>query len=434
MIYLIQLLTLTYCIALISAAVSGAGPLHDSVVSISMAVAIVAVIRQLLILLFSSLQYRREARNRQHAGVLALAPRVSIIVPAYNEGKVIEAALTSMLELTYPNYEVLFIDDGSTDDTFLIAERLAATSNGRLKVFRQPNQGKSQALNLGLRIAKNPLVLCVDADSTIRPGGLEQAVLHFNDPKVAAVAGVVEVRLQGKHRRSPWLSRLQRTEYLMSQRLTRTAIAWFRCIPIVPGPAGLFRREAVIKAGGYRASEDCFAEDAELTIRMLANGHDIVTEPALVSVTEAPGDLYSLLRQRYRWSRGSIQALFLNAKGLLFGESTRGPALFLFLLSETIFLPTLCFGVALFFLASTLVHGEISAFALGLLLLVSLEVVGLFMVIDSRKHIPVYFIEYLLIRIFYAYVLTAWTLMCLRDEMSDVGMSWDKLDRQGAES
>ncbi len=430
MIFLAQMLTLAYAVILIIAAVEGDGPMHDVVVTLAVSIAIVAVIRQLLILLFSYLYRRQESAESLHSINAELSPRISIIVPAYNEAKVIASALRSMLKLTYPNYEILFIDDGSTDGTYEIAQSLVAQSNGRLRVFRQINQGKSQALNLGLRISKSSLVLCVDADSTLEPGGLEQAVRHFSNSKVAAVAGVVQVRL-GKGR---LISRLQRTEYLMSQRLTRTAIAFFRCIPIVPGPAGLFRRQALIDAGGYISAQDCFAEDAELSIRLLADGHDIVSEPSLVSITEAPADLYSLLRQRYRWSRGSIQALFLNARNLIFGRSMRGPALFLFLLTETIFLPTLCFGAALFFLANTLVYGEITTFAFGLLILVGLEVFGLLLVSESKRQFPVYLAEYLLIRFFYAYVLTAWTLLCLRDEMSAIKMSWDKLDRQGAES
>lgn len=430
MIALIQLLTFLYCAALVAAAIEGEGALHDSVVTMALSVALIAVIRQLAILVLSAL-HRRRTRREQPGLSAEVYPRISIIVPAFNEAKVIEAALESMLALSYPNLEILVIDDGSTDDTHAIVRRLCEGSDGRMRVFRQRNQGKSQALNLGLRISRNPFVLCVDADSTIEPGGLEKAVCRFHDPAVAAVAGEVRVRL-GK--RSGLLTRLQRTEYLLSQRLTRSAIAWFRCIPIVPGPAGLFRRQALVDAGGYRTSTSCYAEDAELTIRLLSRGHNIESEPALMAVTEAPADLYSLLRQRYRWSRGSIQALFLNAQALVLGRSARGPLLFLFLLGETIFLPTLCFGLALFFLASTVSHGVISSFAIGLLVLVSLEVIGLLVVSDSKRHFPIYLVEYLLIRFFYAYVLTAWTLMCLRDEMSAESMSWDKLERQGVDA
>jgi cellulose synthase/poly-beta-1,6-N-acetylglucosamine synthase-like glycosyltransferase len=423
-------MTLAYCVALIVAAVSGTGALHDGVVNMAMLIAIVAIIRQVLILLFSYLYRRREKSMRQSAVDAELTPHVSIIVPAYNEAAVIESALRSMLCLSYPNYEVLLVDDGSTDDTFQLAQSMVAEFDGRLRVFRQANQGKSVALNLGIRISRSSLVLCVDADSTLQAEGLQHAVRHFTDSQVAAVAGVVEVRL-GKGK---FISRLQRTEYLMSQRLTRAAVAFFRCIPIVPGPAGLFRRQALVDAGGYISAQDCFAEDAELTIRLLAEGHDIVSEPRLVSVTEAPVDLFSLLRQRYRWSRGSIQALFLNARNLVFSCSARGPVLFLYLLAETIFLPTLCFGAALFFLANTLVYGEVTTFALGLIVLVGLEVFGLMLVSESKRQFPVYLVEYLLIRFFYAYILTAWTLMCMRDEMSSIRMSWDKLDRQGVEN
>jgi len=115
----------------------------------------------------------------------------------------------------------------------------------------------------------------------------------------------------------------------------------------------------------------------------------------------------------------------------MFGKSARGPALFLYLLAETIFFPTLCFGLALFFLVNTLIYGEINSFAVGLLVLVSLEAFGLFLVSENKRRFPVYILEFLLIRFFYAYVLTAWTLLCLRDELASVKMSWDKLERIG---
>lgn len=428
MIYVAQLLTLLYCAALVTAAIQGAGPIHDSVVTLAISVAILAVLRQILIIVFSQLQMRKERGAEKVIDTSELSPKVSIIVPAFNEGKVIADALRSMLNLSYSNFEILLIDDGSTDDTFAIAQSIVAESDGKLKVYRQKNGGKPAALNMGLRISKASLVLCVDADSTLKASGLQSAVRHFKCSRVAAVAGVVEVRLTA----GKLISRLQRTEYLMSQRLTRAAIALFRCIPIVPGPAGLFRRQVLIDAGGYSSAESCFAEDAELSIRLLAEGYDIVSEPELVSVTEAPGDLYSLLRQRYRWSRGSIQALFMNAESLMFGKSNRGPALFLYLLAETIFFPTLCFGLALFFLTNTLVYGEVTSFAIGLIVLVGLEAFGLLLVSENKWRFPVYLVEFLIIRFFYAYVLTAWTLMCLRDEMAVVKMSWDKLDRTGA--
>lgn len=429
MIILAQLLTLLYCVVFLVAALLGKGALHDSVVTVAMSLAILAIVRQVLILWFSHKERKRYREESEQTIDASLAPKISILVPAYNEARVIEAALQSMLELSYPNYEVLLLDDGSTDGTYDVAAGLVESSNGKLRVFRQVNQGKAAALNLGLRISKSSFVLCVDADSTIEPEGLSHAIRHFKDPNIAGVAGVVDVRLgTGK-----FISRLQRTEYMMSQRLTRSAIAFFKSIPIVPGPAGLFRRQALIDAGGYIPAEDCFAEDAELTIRLLADGHDIVSEPKLISVTEAPKDLFSLLRQRYRWCRGSMQALFLNTERLIFGKSERGPSLFLYLLSEIIIFPTLCFGVALFFLANSLVYGEITAFTVGLIVLVGMEVLGLFLVSENKKMFPVYLIEYLAIRLVYAYILTAWTLLCLRDEMTAVKMGWDKLDRYGVQ-
>lgn len=431
MILFVQLLTAIYCLSFLISAYFGNGALHDSVVTIAISLAGVAIIRQVLIIIFSILERKKYKRNLPAAGITpAVLPSVSIIVPAYNEGAVIERAIRSMFTLEYPNYEIIFVDDGSTDDTYELVKNLVAESDGKLRVFKQQNQGKSQALNLGVRISRNSLVLCVDADSTLKQDGLVYAVRHFSDPDVAAVAGVVEVNTSDGN----LLTRLQRTEYLISQRLTRAAIGFFSCIPIVPGPAGLFRRQAIVDAGGYISAVECFAEDAELTIRLLADGHKIVAEPQLVSRTQAPADMFSLLRQRYRWCRGLMQALFLNSKKLIFGKSRKGPLMFFYLLSENLFLPTLCFGVAIFFLANTLVFGEITSFTIGLLLLVGLEIIGLFLVMDQKHKFPIYLFEYILIRFVYAYVLTAWTLLCINDEMRAVKMSWDKLERYGAKA
>lgn len=430
MVQIVQILTLIYCASFVVAAWQGKGPLHDIVVTVAIALAGLAITRQILINIFSVLEKRRH-----HHGVVDFNPpstshpTVSIIVPAYNEEAVIEKALLSMLKLNYYNYEIIIIDDGSTDNTLTIARRVAAANPSKLRVYTQKNSGKSAALNLGIRLSEAELVLCVDADSTLDRNGLLYAVGHFKDPDIAAVAGFVDVKQNGS-----LLTRLQRTEYLMSQRLIRAAIGYFACIPIVPGPAGMFRRRAIMEAGGYIDSSECFAEDAELTIRMLANGHKIIQEPYLRSETQAPADMFSLLRQRYRWSRGLIQALFLNAHNLIHGKSRSGPAVFIYLLTENLFLPMLCFGIALFFLVNTLVYGEITAFSVGLLTLVGLEFLGLLLVTDKHRNLLVLLLEYITIRFVYAYVLSAWTLLCLNDELQAISMSWDKLERYGMET
>lgn len=233
---------------------------------------------------FRFLRQRQQSPARRQETRLDISPLVSIIMPACNEGRVIRAAIENMLQLSYPNYEIILIDDGSVDDTYDIALSMVPEAGGRLRLFRQQNAGKAVALNLGLRISQSPFVLCVEAGSQMAADALEHAVRHFRSPGVAAVAGVAEGRrIAGVGR---WLSRLQGVEYLMPDRLRQAAVAYFKTIPIAPGLAVMYRRKALEEVGGYRSVQENFAEDAELSNRLLAAGHDIVSEPGLISVTE----------------------------------------------------------------------------------------------------------------------------------------------------
>jgi biofilm PGA synthesis N-glycosyltransferase PgaC len=231
------------------------------------------------------------------------APPVSIVVPAYNEAAVIESALRSLLELDYPAYEIIVIDDGSTDDT---AERAAALAGdyGRvsIRVLRRSNAGKASALNAGIAIAKHNFIVCMDADSRLSRESVRMAMRHFRDPRVGAVAGNVKVVNRG----TMWTA-LQALEYIEGLNLARRAQGFLHVVNIVPGPIGVFRREALVAVGGY--DTDTFAEDADLTLKILTAGWHITYENRAVAWTEAPERLHDLIKQRYRWTRGILQAL-----------------------------------------------------------------------------------------------------------------------------
>jgi len=257
------------------------------------------------------------------------------------------------------------------------------------------------------------------------PKGLRSAIRHFKNPKVVAVAGHVEVTPE----QSGFLAAIQRLEYQLMQRVSRNALSLLKCIPIVPGPAGLFRKDSVLDIGGYESGEKCFAEDAELSLSLLTQGGRIVADKNLVAVTQTPESVDALLRQRYRWLRGSLQAIFNNFDSLMGTGSIRSFFLFVYLVLEYIMMPIAGISVGLFFLFDTLTAGHVTTVAWGLLLLVSLEFIGLITVSGSLIEYPKKIIMFIGFKFTFAYLLLFWSFFCLIDEINDQAMSWDKLER-----
>ncbi|PYS03230.1 MAG: glycosyl transferase, partial [Acidobacteria bacterium] len=226
--------------------------------------------------------YLQHIENTTTSALSGDLPLVSIIVPAYNEGKLIVSSVESLLKQDYPLMEIVIVDDGSSDDTYARAMVLAGQhGNQKIRVVHQENSGKANALNHGIQAAKGSLILCMDGDSLLEPQTVRMAVRHFADPAVGAVAGNVKVI-----NRRNCLTRLQTLEYIEGISLVRTAHAFFRRVTIIPGPIGIFRKEVLEKLGGYR--DDTYAEDCELTLRILMAGWKIQYEEKAIAWTEAP--------------------------------------------------------------------------------------------------------------------------------------------------
>jgi poly-beta-1,6 N-acetyl-D-glucosamine synthase len=257
------------------------------------------ILRHFILIWFSFL-HQRELANEDPPEVY---PFVSIIVPAFNEVEVIQASLSSLLELRYPYYEIIAVDDGSDDGTFEKMKEFEGNHYGvRVQVFRKENSGKADTLNYGIRRSKAPIVVCMDSDSRLTPDALRYAIRHFSDPNVGAVAGNVKVA----NRHNLW-TKLQALEYIEGLNIVRKAQAFFRSVNVIPGPLGIFRRVAVERTGGY--DSDTYAEDFDMTVKILADDWKINYEPKAVAFTEAPESLLDIIKQRYRWSRGILQAL-----------------------------------------------------------------------------------------------------------------------------
>jgi cellulose synthase/poly-beta-1,6-N-acetylglucosamine synthase-like glycosyltransferase len=312
--------------------------------------AFAAVYTALLILAAGEL---RRYNSRKNASVLRrtmrspLAPPIAVVVPAYNEEASIADSVRSLLALDYPQLEVVVVNDGSADgtmdrltDAFDLRQADRPTppylahqpvhgvyvprSRLRLLVLDKQNGGKADALNAGINFSRHPLICSVDADSILEQDALAKTALPFiDDPRrTIAVGGMVRIangcriergRVIDAHLPRSRYAMFQVMEYLRALFGTRTGWSAINGLLIISGAFGLFRRDAVIAAGGYRT--DTVGEDMELIVRLhhLYRQHRrpyrilYITDP--VCWTEAPERTRYLRRQRSRWHRGCLEAL-----------------------------------------------------------------------------------------------------------------------------
>ncbi|MCL4547802.1 MAG: glycosyltransferase, partial [Bacteroidetes bacterium] len=283
-------------------------------------------------------------------------PFISIIVPVFNEGKILNSSIDSLLDIDYPNYEIIIVNDGSTDDTAAVGGALVGYKKGRsgmvkVSLINKPNGGKAKALNAGIQYSEAQFVLCMDGDSQLTPNTLRMAVRHFVDPNVGAVAGNVKVQ-----NRKRVLTDLQALEYLEGLNMARSAQGFAQMVNIIPGPIGLFRRTALRDSGFY--SSDTFAEDADVTLKILANGWKIVYEPNAIAYTEAPVTIQQLLKQRYRWTRGILQAIRKHKKYLINPTVNFNNSMILWtMFYEALVWPAMNIFVNLYFIIVALFYG-----------------------------------------------------------------------------
>lgn len=276
------------------------------IVQITFFIAMVIGVLRIFIVASMALIQAVRSRNLERE---EYTPPVTVIVPGYNEEKVICRTVEMILDSDYPDLHVIAVDDGSTDDTELIL-RKRFSDDQRVTVIRKENGGKSSALNLALETAQTEIVVCVDADTVIAPDAVRKLARHFINPKVGAVAGNIKVG----NRTNP-LATWQSLEYITSQNFDRRAYALLDSVPVVPGALGAWRRSVILEAGGYDSST--LAEDTDLTFRVRLLGYLTQTENEALAFTEAPDAVRALSKQRFRWAFGILQALWKH-KDLLF--------------------------------------------------------------------------------------------------------------------
>jgi cellulose synthase/poly-beta-1,6-N-acetylglucosamine synthase-like glycosyltransferase/peptidoglycan/xylan/chitin deacetylase (PgdA/CDA1 family)/spore germination protein YaaH len=244
-------------------------------------------------------------RTRKNYATPEYAPRVAVLIPAYNEEKVIVRTIRSVMMSTYKNIRIIVIDDGSTDRTHDIAREAypADIASGRLTVLTKPNAGKAEALNFALQRFEEEIYVGIDADTVIAHDAIARLVPHFANPKIGAVAGNAKVG----NRVNLW-TRWQALEYITSQNFERRALDLFDVVVVVPGAIGAWRTASVKAGDGYHPNT--VAEDADLTMNLLEQGYSVIYEDQALAFTEAPVSADGLMRQRFRWSFGILQAIF----------------------------------------------------------------------------------------------------------------------------
>lgn len=325
---------------------------------------------------------------------------ITILVPAYNEEKVIINCLQGILNLQYSNFEVIFISDGSTDSTLSILNRhldskkvnfppsntleyqsiinfFQSSMYPNIKIIEKMNGGKADALNAGIEFSSNEIVITLDADSILAPDSLSAMNQAFEDPTVLAAGGMVQIS-QGFHGdyknpkptfKMSGLVRYQIIQYLTDFYLHKTTQSSLKAITVIAGAFGAFRKHALLEAGGYRKT---VGEDLDITLRMHMlikekyKNHKLIFVPTAICFTECPTGFKDLLSQRIRWQKGFIDCLinfrksfFLKLKApvslyilidsLLLGTINAFPTLFLplFIIFNT------NYAITIFFLSVT---------------------------------------------------------------------------------
>ncbi|MFF2254033.1 glycosyltransferase [Streptomyces sp. NPDC058142] len=274
--------------------------------AVFLAVVGVAVMARFAMMLVLARRHYRQRNKRRFSWGPPVTRPVSVIVPAYNEKECIANTLNSLAQSTHP-IEIIVVDDGSTDGTKEIAESLGLPN---VRVIRQENAGKPAALNNGVRNASYDIVVMMDGDTVFEPDTVRQLVQPFAASEIGAVAGNAKVG-----NRNTVIGAWQHIEYVMGFNLDRRMYDLLRCMPTIPGAIGAFRRQAVLEVGGM--SEDTLAEDTDITVAMHRAGWRVVYQEHARAWTEAPASLKQLWSQRYRWSYGTMQALWKHRKSLV---------------------------------------------------------------------------------------------------------------------
>ncbi len=388
---------------------------------------ILLILKTVIITTFAMLN---ASEHRKNKGINPFfSNRTSVVIPAYNEEKVIEATVKSVLASDFQDeLEVIVVDDGSKDNTAGIVDGLAR-QDARVKLIKQPNQGKAHALKAGIEAALHPVIVTLDADTIFLPSTIANLIQPLADQSVGAVSGNAKVGNQNN-----WIGRFQTIEYLCGFNLEKMAYEALDCITVAPGAISAFRKEALEKAGNIQF--DTLAEDTDMTLAMHNAGYKIAFAPEAIAMTEAPETTKNLMKQRVRWAFGTMQCLAKH-KDILFSQDKRTlgwfamPGIWFF----QVFLSALTPALDIYF-AWSLATGSLT-FALAfyfwafMFMDIAITATGIWLEKAGDRN----FRQLLLVipmRFYYRTILSVAIWKALLNVIKGVWASWGKLDRTGA--
>ncbi len=384
------------------------------------AIAIAALLGILRTLMQLGLAHTDRRLRREQKPPPWIAPPVSVVIPAYNEGLNIAATVRSIAANNHlADVEVVVVDDGSTDGTADRAEELDLPG---VTVIRQSNQGKPAALNAGIRQAKHDVLVLLDGDTIFEPGTIGQLVQPFADTGVGAVSGNAKVG-----NRQGLLGRWQHLEYCAGSNLDRQILHALRCIPTVPGAVGAFRKAALTDVGGV--SDDTLAEDTDLTMAVTRAGWRVAYRPEAKAWTEAPVTIQGLFRQRYRWSYGTFQAMWKH-RGALMENGPMGRFGLIYLLAFHLLLPLLAPVMDLYVLYGFLVaDAPLGLIVWTVFLLIQTASAGYALRLDGESLKPLW--AYPLQQIVYRQLMYAVVIQSLITALHGTQLRWMSVRRTG---
>ncbi|MFD7232205.1 glycosyltransferase [Streptomyces sp. NPDC059881] len=393
-----------------------------SVLTVGLALIGGLVLARFGLMLVLSFGHARKVRRRRFRWGPAVTEPVTVLVPAYNEKECIENTVRSLMESDHP-IEVIVIDDGSTDGTADLVDDMWLPN---VLVVRQVNSGKPEALNNGIRNARHDLIVMMDGDTVFEPSTVRELVQPFGDPRVGAVAGNAKVG-----NRDTLIGAWQHIEYVMGFNLDRRMYDVLRCMPTIPGAVGAFRRQALERVGGM--SEDTLAEDTDITMAMHRDGWRVVYAERARAWTEAPESVQQLWSQRYRWSYGTMQAIWKHRRAVIeSGPSGRFGRVGLPLVSLFMVLFPLLAPLIDVFLLYGLVFGPTQKTIVAWLAVLAIQAVCAAYAFRLDKERMVHLISLPLQQLLYRQLMYVVLLQSWITALTGGRLRWQKLRRTGA--
>lgn len=375
---------------------------------------------RITILVFFSFKQKR--KSEQLVFDSSDMPFVTVLIAAYNEEEVIGKTMQSIMNSNYSNFEMIIVDDGSTDETARVVQS-AMDRHPEIQLIQKPNGGKASALNLGIEQASSEIIVTLDADTVIAEDTIALIIRQFRDPIVGAVSGNVKIG-NCKNILTWW----QHIEYVTGYNLEKRALDELDSITVVPGAIGAWRKSALDAVGLFE--EDTLAEDTDVTMKLLRKGYKIRSEVDAIAYTEAPEDLRSFIKQRYRWTFGILQCLWKHQRALF---NIRNKKLGFISIPNMIFQYVLLASAPLvdYIFILALISGNLTVVYFYLVFLLADSLVSVYafgLEKENKKPLFSLFIQRIVYRQFFTFVVWKSVLNAIKGQLQ----GWNKLKRTGS--